>query len=67
MTDLTKLRADLREAAGQLRVPRKTYDGWCDGRMPASEAMVRRLMTLIDAHAAETQKAAATPEDGGGS
>jgi hypothetical protein len=37
--------------AGQLRVPRKTYDGWCDGRTPASEAMVRRMMTLIDATA----------------
>jgi hypothetical protein len=37
------------EAATALRVPRKTYDGWCDGRMPEREAMIRRMMSLIDA------------------
>ena len=33
--------------ASELCVPRKTYDGWCDGRIPDHEAMVRKLMRLI--------------------
>lgn len=33
-------------AAAALRVSRKTYDGWCDGRGAGQEGMVRRLMTL---------------------
>ncbi|MGC5781738.1 hypothetical protein [Methylobacterium sp. NFXW15] len=35
-------------AAESLRVSRKTFDGWCDGRGAGQEAMVRRLMTVID-------------------
>ena len=35
-------------AAGSLNVSRSTFDGWCDGRGASQEAMVRRLMTLID-------------------
>lgn len=34
-------------AAAALRVSRKTFDGWCDGRGASQERMVRRLMTLI--------------------
>lgn len=35
-------------AAGELRVPRSTYDGWCAGRSAALEKSIRRLMTLLD-------------------
>lgn len=34
-------------AAAALRVSRKTFDGWCDGRGAGHEGMVRRLMTLV--------------------
>lgn len=36
------------QAAGELRVPRSTYDGWCAGRQAEREPTIRRLMTLID-------------------
>ncbi len=36
------------EAAHWLRVSRKTFDGWCDGRGASQEKMARRLMTLTD-------------------
>ncbi len=36
------------QAAAEFRLPRSTYDGWCAGRMPASEGMVRRFMTLLE-------------------
>ncbi|ACS39670.1 MULTISPECIES: hypothetical protein [Methylorubrum] len=39
-------------AAAALRLSRKTFDGWCDGRGAGQEAMVRRLMTLTDRHGA---------------
>ncbi len=35
-------------AASELRVPRPSYNGWCVGRIPQHEAMIRRMMTLID-------------------
>ena len=35
-------------AAADLRVGRKTFDGWCDGRGAAQEAMARRLTNLTD-------------------
>jgi hypothetical protein len=35
-------------AAHWLRVSRKTFDGWCDGRGASQEKMARRLMTLTD-------------------
>ncbi|MCJ2040837.1 hypothetical protein MKK55_18055 [Methylobacterium sp. J-059] len=43
-----KARGGRDAAAAALRVSRKTFDGWCDGRSAAQEAMARRLMTLID-------------------
>jgi len=36
------------QAAAELRVPRSTYDKWCDGGKCDREASLRRLMTLID-------------------
>lgn len=36
------------QAAHELRVPLRTYNGWCDGRGTGSEGMARRLMTMID-------------------
>lgn len=37
------------QGSAALCVPRPTYDGWCDGRPPALENTVRKLMTLIEA------------------
>lgn len=34
--------------AAELRVPRGTFDSWCDGRACEREASIRRLMTMID-------------------
>ncbi|MCJ2023237.1 hypothetical protein [Methylobacterium sp. J-067] len=45
-----KVRGGRDTAAAALRVSRKTFDGWCDGRGAGQEAMVRRLMTLTDAN-----------------
>lgn len=36
------------QAAGELRVPLDTYQGWCAGKS-ATAMMVRRMMDLIDA------------------
>lgn len=35
-------------AAAELRVPRRSYDGWCNGRPCEREMSMRRFMTLID-------------------
>lgn len=35
------------EAAAELRVPRSTYDGWCNGKRCEREATIRRLMDVL--------------------
>lgn len=37
------------QKAAELRVPRGSFDSWCDGRACEREQSLRRLMTLIDA------------------
>jgi transcriptional regulator with XRE-family HTH domain len=36
------------QAATALSVPRSTLDGWCAGRAPALEGLIRRLMTALE-------------------
>lgn len=45
-----KVRGGRDGAAAALRVSRKTFDGWCDGRGAGQETMIRRLMVLTDAN-----------------
>ena len=42
------------QAATELRAPRSTYDKWCDGRSPAREPMIRRMLDLIDSQNAKS-------------
>lgn len=47
------------DAAAELRVSITTFNGWCDGRPTlAREPMIRRMMDLIDALAAEQRDGA---------
>jgi hypothetical protein len=44
------------QAAAALCVPRSTLDGWCAGRTPALEPLIRRLLTALDRECASDSR-----------
>lgn len=64
MTFATDLRAWIKrqtftraQAAVALAVPRSTLDGWCAGRPPGLEGLIRRLMDELDRCPSEPDRA----------